>query len=517
MKLPSRGSKEASQQLVELEKRVHEFVENQGKTPCSAQVCKRADEIARDLGMSSFKSSVAWYTKFTKRISGIERTAPKPKEQPKGVENGGRPLADRSTTSHAVPALAVPASEQGGGAASFDHGMAVSASSPLSVSASGRGSTAHLNSNNIPLQQGAQMQQGQHQLQLNPHFWGGVRGPGGQQHALHFQAMQHPGENLHLQSMQSSLAMQHQVLQHALHVQQQQRQHEAGVQAQWEQVSGHMRSGGPPFGIAGGMAASGMAAALAAQPQQGALAAHTQQIHVHAQAPLQHRMTGGCLAGMEPSHQDMGSGGAALVRCSLHVKASLKRPSTLCNNCCKAVHSNVIRRLRVILDLDGQGIPINGHGVITYVLASAFKDELEAQGQSVASPIVGLTYLDEDGDDIVISSNHELGIAIHYAMREHQAQPSAAATDPTLRLTIHYRSAQDAQPLSMHPTIAQSDTGNGEGSAADALTRTPPPAGPNIPGKVVAQSSLQSTSGPSLSGNNFGEHGQTFTGGQPQR
>ena len=183
-----------------------------------------------------------------------------------------------------------------------------------------------------------------------------------------------------------------------------------------------------------------------------------------------------------------------------------------------------MRRLRVILDLDGQGIPIKGHEVITQVLASAFKDELAAQGQSVASPFVGLTCLDADGNDIVISSNHELGVTIHYAtrehqVREHQAQPSAAATDPTLRLTIHYRSAQDAQPLSisMHPTIAQSDTGNGEGSAADALTRTPPPAGPNIPGKVVAQSSLQSTSGPSLSGNNFGEHGQTFTGGQPQR
>jgi hypothetical protein len=511
MKLPSsRGSKEASQQLVELEKRVHEFVENQGKTPCSAQVCKRADEIARDLGMSSFKSSVAWYTKFTKRISGRERTAPKPKEQPKGVENGGRPLADRSKTSHAEPALAVPASEQGGGAASSEHGMAVSASSPLLVSAPGRGSTAHSNSDNIPLQQGAQMQQGQHQLQLNPHVWGGERGPGGQQHALHSQAMQHLGENLHLQSMQSSLAMQHQTLQHALYVQQQQRQHEAGVQAQWEQVNaalaiGPMRSGGPPFGIAGSMAASGMAAALAAQPQQGALAAYTQQRHVHAQAALQHRMTGGCLAGVEPSHQDTGSGGAVLVRCSLNVKASLRgpstpsTPSTLCHNCRKAVHPNVMRRLRVILDLDGQGIPINGHGVITYVLASAFKDELEAQGQSVASPIVGLTYLDEDGDDIVISSNHELGIAIHYAMREHQAQPSAAAADPTLRLTIHYRSPHHAQPLSMHPTIAHSYTGSAEGSAADALTRTPPPAGPNILGNVVAQSTLQSTPGSSLS------------------
>ena len=68
MRLPSRGSGGGSQQLAELEKRVQEFVENQGKAPCSAQVCKRADEIARDLGMSSFRSSVQWYTKFTKKI-----------------------------------------------------------------------------------------------------------------------------------------------------------------------------------------------------------------------------------------------------------------------------------------------------------------------------------------------------------------------------------------------------------------------------------------------------------------
>ena len=198
----------------------------------------------------------------------------------------------------------------------------------------------------------------------------------------------------------------------------------------------------------------------------------------------------------------------------------MKRTSTLCNNCCKAVQSNVMRRLRVILDLDGQGIPIKGHEVITQVLASAFKDELAAQGQSVASPFVGLTCLDADGNDIVISSNHELGVTIHYAtrehqVREHQAQPSAAASDPTLRLTMHYR--RHARPLSMHATIAQSYTGNGEGSAADTLTRTPPPAAPHILRNVVAQRTPQSTPGSSLSGNNFGQHGQPSAGGQPQR
>jgi len=77
---------------------------------------------------------------------------------------------------------------------------------------------------------------------------------------------------------------------------------------QLEQVSAALAigpmSGGPPSGISSGMAASDMAAALAAHTQQGALAAHTQQRHVHAQAALQHRMTGGSLAGVEPSHRD---------------------------------------------------------------------------------------------------------------------------------------------------------------------------------------------------------------------
>jgi hypothetical protein len=96
----------------------------------------------------------------------------------------------------------------------------------------------------------------------------------------------------------------------------------------------------------------------------------------------------------------------------------------------------VMCHLWVILDLDGQGIPINCHEVITQVLASGFKDELESQGQSVASPFVGLTCLDEDGDDIVISSNHEPGVAIHYAMR---GASSAGASSPAIccRLRAH--------------------------------------------------------------------------------
>lgn len=61
-----------------------------------------------------------------------------------------------------------------------------------------------------------------------------------------------------------------------------------------------------------------------------------------------------------------------------------------------------MRRLRVHLDLDAQGIPMNGYEVVAQVLTSAFKEELEPLGLSAPRSFVSLTYIDEDGDDIMV-------------------------------------------------------------------------------------------------------------------
>ena len=536
MRLPSRGSGGGSQQLAELEKRVQEFVENQGKAPCSAQVCKRADEIARDLGMSSFRSSVQWYTKFTKKISGSRPAGKetKPREQPKAGEGEAKPPL--SEAGPAVAARAVPASVRrpddadaaarghAGGAAGSEHGFeppppakrgkaaSPAQHAPVSLStgrASGGGISAQSNSPTRaismppglgqvqPLRQASdQMQQGQqHQQLMGPDLWSGIAGQWGQQHALPSQGMQQLGEHPH---MQSSLAMQHQTLQHALNAhhhrhqqqQQQQQQHEAGVLAQWEHASAALAVG-PMGGVPVPMPIGGMAGGMA--------------------AALQHRLTGGSLAGVEPSHRDVGPGGSSQSLCSLNLKVSLKMQS---------VQFKVMRRLRVMLDLDSQGIPINGHQVVTQVLVSAFKDELEPQGQGVACPLVALTYVDEDGDDIVISSNHELAVAIHHARREHQAQPSAAASEPTLRLTLHSNSTQHLQPVSMHlplslpPGTAARHSSGLQGEAAQGGLPLGGLALARVPGMLPAAALPASAWPPALAFPNPSGH---HVGGQPQK
>jgi hypothetical protein len=94
--LGARGA--GSQQLVELEKRVHEFLRDNTKAT-SAQVCQRADDIAHEMGMSSFKSSFSWYTKITKKHARENKAAAnggKSKEQKRAngtvlQEEAGRP------------------------------------------------------------------------------------------------------------------------------------------------------------------------------------------------------------------------------------------------------------------------------------------------------------------------------------------------------------------------------------------------------------------------------------------
>lgn len=64
------------------------------------------------------------------------------------------------------------------------------------------------------------------------------------------------------------------------------------------------------------------------------------------------------------------------------------------------------RRLQVPLDLDPQRIPLNGFEIVMGMVANAFKSEL-APGCNTR-----LGYKDEEGDDIVVSSDHELGVAL---------------------------------------------------------------------------------------------------------
>jgi len=93
---PASRRSESSQQLQELEKRVHEFVQEQAQLPCSAKVCRRADEIALELGMNSFKSNMAWYTKFIKRHTGNSKSsAPKNgKDRGQAKQSEGRPAKE---------------------------------------------------------------------------------------------------------------------------------------------------------------------------------------------------------------------------------------------------------------------------------------------------------------------------------------------------------------------------------------------------------------------------------------
>lgn len=70
--------RDSSVQFLELERRVHQFVlasatEEKGSL-CSASVCQRAEELAREVGVKNFKSSYGWFTRFMRRhgLSGMK-------------------------------------------------------------------------------------------------------------------------------------------------------------------------------------------------------------------------------------------------------------------------------------------------------------------------------------------------------------------------------------------------------------------------------------------------------------
>jgi hypothetical protein len=69
---------------------------------------------------------------------------------------------------------------------------------------------------------------------------------------------------------------------------------------------------------------------------------------------------------------------------------------------------SVIRRLSLPLQLRSDGTPVGGYQTVMAMVQSAFKADLKAGAPAT------LCYRDEDGDSVVISSDHELGIALQH-------------------------------------------------------------------------------------------------------
>jgi len=221
------------------------------------------------------------------------------------------------------------------------------------------------------------------QMSLMPGSWGGAaciwdqpQSPNSlplpaalQQHALHQQTVQ---------------LLQHQQLLHLLQ--------QGGAQPPWEQqgtasAAGHnhsmqqqrtseqQRASQPPERAAplgnvgmpsnsspGGMSFGGAMHATALQSA----------------SALQNALSAGGLSNFELSQQrDTGQGGGGVGpsggsanKCCINLKVKLLTASGFPVN----------RRLRVDLDLNSHGSPINGYEVVMHVITSAFKDELEPDG-----------------------------------------------------------------------------------------------------------------------------------------
>ena len=458
---PAGRRSENSLQLQELEKRVHEFVQEQAKTPCSAQVCKRADEIAVQLGMTSFKSSVAWYNKFLKRYANRERTAHKDgKARDPAKRDEDRPMKGNVSPGSLQPHVSSPAgaaatapvepaaagaSEQGPPMPALPH-----AATSLAQGHSSGAVVVELPSISMHQSGGMPAQQPPSSMLINSHgarsalahlqpplthdHWGAMLSNASswvQSQGLHPRAgmHMHPGD-LSLAMHGPSIAQQQMQRQQVLHALQQQQHQQLGGLTHWD---------------------------------HGAAAAHPMQ----QQVASMHVAHGGTLTVLDAAQRDGGQVGNS--SCSVNLKASLKMPSAA---------FPVMRRVRVTLELDANGIPVNGYELVTQVLTTAFKDELQPAGQAVTPSLMGLTYVDEDGDDIMISSNHELAVGIHYAIRLHQAQrgpgsASAGASDPTLRLTLHCSNSVPRQPqqADMHvpsSQLAGSSAEDGPGGGAGA-------------------------------------------------
>jgi len=451
---PASRRSESFQQLQELEKRVHEFVQEQAQLPCSAKVCRRADEVALELGMNSFKSNMAWYTKFIKRHTGNSKSsAPKNgKDRGQAKQSEGRPakegvvgggLMQRPSSAAGAGGDAREAPSEPPAAAESEHSQqmaAIPVTAPL-VQNQGTGAGGELPSRlqqscsmgvqqapvlTLPSSAGAGPGLPQMQPQPTHDSWGALLSASNWAHA---QAL-HPGSMpLAMHGMPIAQQMQRQQVLQALQQQQHQQQH----QHQHQHQHGSM-----------------------AHWNHAAAAAHPMQQHV---APM-HVGLGGGLAGLDAAARE-GMQQGEDSRCSINIKAVLKAPTP-------STAPAVMRRLRVNLDLDASGIPVSGFELVTQLLTTAFKEELHPSGPGGPPTLMGLTYVDEDGDDISISSNHELAVGIHYAMRLHQAQRGAsAAGEATLRLTLHCNNPAPRQPQAdMHMTGPQLGGGSDGSSAA---------------------------------------------------
>jgi len=63
--------RDSSSEFLELEHRVHQYVltapRDEHGNPCSGQVCKRAEELADEIGVPNFKGTYGWFTRFLRR------------------------------------------------------------------------------------------------------------------------------------------------------------------------------------------------------------------------------------------------------------------------------------------------------------------------------------------------------------------------------------------------------------------------------------------------------------------
>ena len=109
-------------------------------------------------------------------------------------------------------------------------------------------------------------------------------------------------------------------------------------------------------------------------------------------------------------------------------------------NICQSITSNVkvtfetamgkvLRRMQISFPMGENSGRVIGLGILYRVVLSAFHLDIEGAG---CSGMPRLSYFDDEGDQIAISNDHELGMALHTAM----CSPSPLC-GPTLRLHLH--------------------------------------------------------------------------------
>lgn len=126
---------------------------------------------------------------------------------------------------------------------------------------------------------------------------------------------------------------------------------------------------------------------------------------------------------MDPDHLDFVLDGwqrqcSVFQKITSNVKVSFQTPT-----------EKVQRRMQISLPVDESCGRVNGFNILHSILLSAFHDDIKRAG---CTGMLRLSYLDEEGDQIAISNDHELGIALHSAM--YSASPLGGTT---LRLILN--------------------------------------------------------------------------------